>query len=143
MCELEHEVQYVTHADSRLYPGGVFFFTGCFELGRGLAGRKASTGRQLGARASRMHSSSELDTGMAACNASTAVYCGLYASCVGTWQDATLLRGASQVQEQVGRTSALRWVGAWQDAMPLLRSTGVGRMQKSARRTPKGVLRDS
>ena len=80
---------------------------------------------------------------MAACNASTAVYCGLYASCVGTWQDATLLRGVSQVQEQVGRTSALRWVGAWQDAMPLLRSTGVGCMQKPARRTPKGVLRDS
>ena len=143
MSELEQPVQYVTHADSRLYPGGVFFFTGCFELGRGLAGRKASTGRQLGARASWMHSSSELDTGMAACNASTAVYCGLYASCVGTWQDATLLRGASQVQEQVGRTSALRWVGAWQDAMPLLRSTGVGCMQKPARRTPKGVLRDS
>jgi hypothetical protein len=112
-----------------------------FELGRGLAGRKAPTGRQLGARASWMHSSSELDTGMAACIASTAVYCGLYAGCVGTWQDATLLRGVSQVR--VGRTSALRWVGAWQDAMPLLRSTGVGCMQKPARRTPKGVLRDS
>jgi hypothetical protein len=42
MSELEQPVQYVAHADSRVDPGGVFFFTGCFKWKWDLVGAVSS-----------------------------------------------------------------------------------------------------
>ena len=49
MSELEQPVRYVTHADSRVYPGGGFFFTGCFKWKWDLVGAVSSYGALLDA----------------------------------------------------------------------------------------------
>ncbi len=49
MSELEQPVQYVTHADSRVYPGGGLFFSGCFKWKWDLVGAVSSYGALLDA----------------------------------------------------------------------------------------------